>query len=76
MSYGLGSENEDLPAFVAMLSGSGGQPLYDRLWGAGFLPSVHQGVRFRSGKNPVLFLNNPDGFSDRLRRKTLDVWGG
>jgi len=72
MSYGLGSESEDLPAFVAMLSGSGGQPLYDRLWGAGFLPSKHQGVRFRSGKNPVLFLNNPDGFSDGLRRKTLD----
>jgi uncharacterized protein (DUF1501 family) len=75
MSYGLGSESEDLPAFVAMLSGSGGQPLYDRLWGAGFLPSKHQGVRFRSGKNPVLFLNNPDGFSDGLRRKTLDHLG-
>jgi hypothetical protein len=75
MSYGLGSENENLPAFVAMLSGNGGQPLYDRLWGAGFLPSVHQGVRFRSGKDPVLFLNNPDGFSDNLRRKTLDHLG-
>ena len=75
MSYGLGSENENLPAFVAMLSGNGGQPLYDRLWGSGFLPSVHQGVRFRSGKDPVLFLNNPDGFSDGLRRKTLDHLG-
>lgn len=75
MSYGLGSENENLPAFVAMLSGNGGQPLYDRLWGAGFLPSVHQGVRFRSGKDPVLFLNNPDGFSPDLRRKTLDHLG-
>jgi uncharacterized protein (DUF1501 family) len=75
MSYGLGSENDNLPAFVAMLSGSGGQPLYDRLWGAGFLPSVHQGVRFRSGKDPVLFLNNPDGFSAKLRRQTLDHLG-
>ncbi|NNE93158.1 MAG: DUF1501 domain-containing protein [Verrucomicrobiales bacterium] len=72
MSYGLGSENENLPAFVAMLSGAGGQPLYDRLWGPGFLPSKHQGVRFRSGKDPVLYLNNPDGISDKLRRKTLD----
>lgn len=75
MSYGLGSENENLPAFVAMLSGRGDQPLYDRLWGAGFLPSVHQGVRFRSGDDPVLFLKNPDGFSSELRRKTLDHLG-
>jgi hypothetical protein len=75
LSYGLGSENENLPAFVAMLSGTGDQPLYDRLWGAGFLPSVHQGVRFRSGKDPVLFLNNPEGFSDSLRRQTLDDLG-
>lgn len=71
-SYGLGSENENLPSFVAMLSGNGGQPLYDRLWGPGFLPSKHQGVRFRSGKNPVLYLNNPDGVSAKLRRATLD----
>ena len=75
MSYGLGSANENLPAFVAMISGSGGQPLYDRLWGPGFLPSVHQGVRFRSGKDPVLYLSNPDGISDRVRRKTLDHLG-
>jgi hypothetical protein len=75
LSYGLGSENENLPAFVAMLSGTGDQPLYDRLWGAGFLPSVHQGVRFRSGKDPVLFLNNPDGMSSALRRRTLDDLG-
>lgn len=72
ISYGLGSENENLPAFVAMLSGSGGQPLYDRLWGPGFLPSKHQGVRFRSGKDPVLYLNNPVGMSSQLRRHTLD----
>jgi len=75
LSYGLGSENENLPAFVAMLSGRGDQPLYDRLWGAGFLPSVHQGVRLRSGKDPVLYLNNPEGFSAGLRRQTLDHLG-
>jgi hypothetical protein len=75
ISYGLGSENDNLPAFVAMLSGKGDQPLYDRLWGPGFLPSVHQGVRFRSGEDPVLFLNNPDGFTPQLRRKTLDHLG-
>ncbi|MEM0969076.1 MAG: DUF1501 domain-containing protein, partial [Verrucomicrobiota bacterium] len=74
-SYGLGSENENLPSFVAMLSGNGGQPLYDRLWGPGFLPSKHQGVRFRSGKDPVLYLNNPQGMSQALRRKTLDYMG-
>ncbi len=72
LSYGLGSENENLPAFVAMTSNSGGQPLYDRLWGAGFLPSQHQGVRFRSGRDPVLYLNNPEGLSGPLRRRTLD----
>src|SRR5439155_26601304 len=75
MSYRLGSENDNLPTFVAMLSGKGDQPLYDRLWGAGFLPSVHQGVRFRSGKDPVLYLTNPSGFSTELRRKTLDHLG-
>lgn len=72
LSYGLGSENRDLPAFVAMTSNRGGQPLYDRLWGAGFLPSKHQGVLFRSGSNPVLYLKNPAGVSDKLRRKSLD----
>lgn len=74
LSYGLGNENENLPSFVAMLSG-GGQPLYDRLWGPGFLPSKHQGVRFRSGKDPVLYLNNPAGISADLRRRTLDDIG-
>jgi len=72
VSYGLGSDNENLPAFVAMLSGSGGQPLYDRLWGSGFLSSRHQGIRFRSGSDPVLYLNNPEGVTDGLRRETLD----
>ena len=75
MSYGLGSENENLPSFVAMTSNRSGQALYDRLWGAGFLPSKHQGVRFRSGKNPVLYLNNPAGISGKVRRKTLDHIG-
>jgi hypothetical protein len=74
-SYGLGSENANLPAFVAMTSNRGGQSLYDRLWGSGFLPSKHQGVRFRSGKDPVLYLNNPEGMSGDLRRKTLDHLG-
>jgi hypothetical protein len=72
LSYGLGSENENLPAFVAMTSNRTGQALYDRLWGAGFLPSQHQGVRFRSGKNPVLYLSNPEGVSGDLRRRTLN----
>jgi hypothetical protein len=72
LSYGLGSANENLPAFVAMTSHSSGQPLYDRLWGAGFLPSKHQGVKFGGGKDPVLYLNNPDGMSSGLRRKILD----
>ncbi len=75
LSYGLGSENENLPAFVAMTSNRGGQALYDRLWGAGFLPSHHQGVRFRSGKDPVLYLTNPDGIDTALRRQTLDHLG-
>lgn len=72
LSYGLGSENENLPAFVAMTSNRSGQALYDRLWGAGFLPSRHQGVRLRSGKNPVLYLSNPEGINQKLRRETMN----
>jgi hypothetical protein len=72
LSYGLGSENEDLPAFVVMVSGTKGQPLYDRLWGAGFLPSRYQGVKFRSGADPVLYLSNPKGFDRNDRRRFLD----
>ena len=76
LSYGLGSENRDLPAFVVMLSrGSGrpnAQPLFDRLWGAGFLPTSHQGVKLRSTGEPVLFLNNPQGTSRLQRRRLLD----
>jgi hypothetical protein len=75
-SYGLGSENRDLPAFVALLSNGTGnpadQPLYDRLWGSGFLPTKHQGIKFRSDGDPVLFLSNPDGFDRSARRRMLD----
>jgi hypothetical protein len=76
LSYGLGSENQDLPAFVVLVSqGSGNkgdQPLYDRLWGSGFLPSKYQGVKFRSTGDPVLFLSNPDGIDVSTRREMLD----
>lgn len=72
LSYGLGSLNRDLPAFVSMVSGSGGQPLYDRLWGSGFLPSKFQGVKFRSVGDPVLFLSNPTGLDATARRRFLD----
>jgi len=72
LSYGLGSENKDLPAFIALISGNGGQPLYDRLWGSGFLPSKYQGVKFRSTKDPVLYLSNPEGVDPQTRRRMLD----
>ena len=73
LSYGLGSANENLPAFVVLISKDRiDQPLYSRLWGNGFLPSIHQGVQFRSGKEPVLYLKNPDGISSEGRRKMLD----
>ena len=76
MSYGLGSENQDLPAYVVLTSfGSGrpdDQPLYDRLWGAGFLPSKHQGVKFRNKGDAVLYLSNPPGVDRDTRRSTLD----
>lgn len=76
VSYGLGSDNKDLPAFVVLISqGSGNpadQPLYDRLWGSGFLPSRYQGVKFRSVGDPVLYLSNPEGLSDSARRRFLD----
>jgi uncharacterized protein (DUF1501 family) len=76
VSYGLGSENKNLPAFIAMVSqGTGknpGQPIFSRLWGSGFLPSSHQGVGLRPGANPVLYLNNPDGVTRSQRRALLD----
>jgi hypothetical protein len=76
LSYGIGCETEDLPAFVVMISpgkGTGGQPLYDRLWGSGFLPSRYQGVKFRSVGDPVLYLSDPEGFSSTDRRRFLDA---
>jgi hypothetical protein len=76
LSYGLGSENQNLPAFIVMISqGSGNktdQPIFSRLWGSGFLPSQHQGVRFRVGKDPVLYLSNPAGIDAATRRRMLD----
>jgi hypothetical protein len=74
ISYGLGSDNDNLPAFCVLLSEGkgGGQPLYARLWGNGFLPSMHQGVQFRSGKDPVLYLSDPAGVARDDRRAYLD----
>jgi hypothetical protein len=75
-SYGLGSDNQDLPAYIVMISrGTGNpqdQPLYDRLWGSGFLPSKHQGVKFRGTGDPVLYLSNPEGIDAAGRRRMLD----
>jgi hypothetical protein len=76
MSYGLGTQNKDLPAYVVLTSiGTGrkdDQPLYDRLWGSGFLPTQHQGVKFRNAGDPVLFLSDPDGVDRSSRREMLD----
>ncbi len=75
VAYGLGSENKDIPAFVVLLSagtGPGDQPLADRMWGSGFLPTKYQGVKFRSSGDPVLYLSNPPGVSGSDRRRFLD----
>ncbi|MEO5803046.1 MAG: DUF1501 domain-containing protein [Verrucomicrobiota bacterium] len=76
LSYGLGSANENLPAFVVMTSrdeeGSCGQIFYDYYWGSGFLPSKYQGVKFRGEGDPVLYLSNPAGMSTKVRRGILD----
>jgi hypothetical protein len=73
LSYGLGSTNENLPTFCVLISQKRpDQPLYSRLWGNGFLPSVHQGVEFRAAADPVLYLDNPAGVSPASRRKMLD----
>ena len=71
LSYGLGTSNATLPAFVVLVSKDAArdQPLYSRLWGPGFLPSEHQGVQFRAGREPVLFLANPEGVSVEARRE-------
>jgi hypothetical protein len=77
VSYGLGSENDNLPAFVVMISQANAinvdQPLFSRLWGSGFLPSNHQGVKFRAGSDPVLYLSNPAGIDAQSRRRMLDA---
>lgn len=77
LSYGLGSLNQDLPAFVVLLSrGSAARPadpLYARLWGSGFLPSNHQGIGFRSSGDPVLYLSNPPGITSTSRKRMLDA---
>tara|TARA_R110000823_G_scaffold276800_1_gene395400 strand:- start:2846 stop:4354 length:1509 start_codon:yes stop_codon:yes gene_type:complete len=73
LSYGLGSDNDNLPTFITLISKNGkGQPLYSRLWGNGFLPTEHQGVQFRSGKDPVLYLNDPENYDGTDRRRMLD----
>ncbi|HEY6167676.1 MAG TPA: DUF1501 domain-containing protein [Verrucomicrobiae bacterium] len=76
LSYGLGSECKDLPAYVVLTSFGTGrkddQPLYDRLWSSGFLPTQHQGVKFRNTGDPVLYLSNPPGVDRATRRETLD----
>ncbi|MFZ4506582.1 MAG: DUF1501 domain-containing protein [Fimbriimonas sp.] len=76
LAYGLGTECEDLPSFVVLTSKGTGrsddQPLYDRLWGSGFLPTHHQGVKFRNQGDPVLYLSDPDGVDRRSRREMLD----
>jgi hypothetical protein len=76
VSYGLGSENRNMPAYVVLLSQANSlnnaQPLFSRLWGSGFLPSAHQGVKFRAGGDPVLYLSDPPGISRETRRRMLD----
>jgi uncharacterized protein (DUF1501 family) len=73
LSYGLGSTNENLPSFVVLVTkDKGGQPLVSRLWGSGFLPGKHDGVRLRPDKDAVLYLNNPEGLDRTSRRKMLD----
>jgi hypothetical protein len=72
LSYGLGSDNENLPSFVVLITpGKVDQPLYSRLWGSGFLPSRYQGVQFRAGRDPVLYLSNPEGITAESRRLML-----
>ncbi|MFK5973191.1 MAG: DUF1501 domain-containing protein [Flavobacteriaceae bacterium] len=76
LSYGLGSDNENLPTFITLITKNmPGQPLYSRLWGNGFLPTKHQGVQFRSGKDPVLYLSDPENYDGNDRRNMLDYLG-
>ena len=73
LSYGLGSEAENLPAFMVLISSRNGQPLLESYWGAGFLPSRHQGVQLRSHGNAVLFAKSPPGLSRAARREQIDL---
>ena len=73
MSYGLGADSKDLPAFVVLISGENNPDGGKSCWGSGFLPTVHQGVEFRGGADPVLFVSNPDGVDATLRRASLDA---
>jgi hypothetical protein len=75
ISYGLGADNQNLPSFIVLVSKNApqDQPLYARLWGNGFLPSRHQGVQFRSGTDPVLYLGDPAGYDKADRRSMLDA---
>ena len=76
LSYGLGSETQDLPAYVVLVSQkvskNNAQPLFSRLWGSGFLPSRYQGIKFRSSGDPVLYLSDPPGVDKETRRRMLD----
>jgi len=72
ITYGLGSENENLPAFCVLVSGSGGQALQVRYWGNGFLSAKYQGVQLRSQGDPILYVSNPPGLSSKARRELLD----
>lgn len=80
LAYGLGTENQDLPSYVVLTSKGTGrtddQPLYDRLWGSGFLPTQHQGAKFRNLGDPVLYLSDPDGVDRPTRRDMLDDLAG
>jgi hypothetical protein len=73
LAYGLGSENQDLPAFVVLTSGGGGQTLQTRYWGNGFLPAQYGGVQFRNAGDPVLFVSNPPGVNGNTRKELLDA---
>jgi len=78
VSYGLGSDNRELPDYVVLVSRMqrpSDQPLYDHYWGSGFLPSRYQGVKFRNAKEPVLFLKDPDGMPSHLRKAMIDAVG-
>jgi hypothetical protein len=73
LTYGLGSENKDLPGFVVLLSGENNPDGGKSCWGSGFLPTMHQGVEFRSTGDPVLFVGNPEGVESSSRRQTIDA---